>query len=537
MSEVFHVVDLFAGPGGLAEGFSTVRDQSGKAMFKLALSVEREPAAHATLLLRAFCRQFPQGGPPEYFEYLNGGMSAEPDWAEDYPDQWKAANDEALLLELGTEAANAELQPKLEALKSVAGDRIVVIGGPPCQAYSVVGRARNRNKAGYDPKDDPRHYLYREYIAILESLRPAAFVMENVKGLMSSSVDGQAMYELVLADLKAAGGENSYRLYALDLDKTGKAQLFPSVKPADFLIFAENFGVPQTRHRVIIVGLRTDLGQSALTDAVVNSASVKKATLRHVLSEMPRLRSGLSRQDNSADWVKASGRALQSVLTALRGSDDPDHARVLETAELVNAGIRDTRLVLERSSTKKAGVHEDCPRELEAWLVDERLTALTRHESRSHMESDLARYAFAALFAAAHDRSPTSSDFPPALAPAHENWNERIFSDRFRVQRWDAPSTTITSHIAKDGHYFIHPDPVQCRALTVREAARLQTFPDNYLFKGNRTEQYTQVGNAVPPFLARQIGEALCRLLARADIVRSSSRREADAAQPQLEFT
>jgi len=125
------------------------------------------------------------------------------------------------------------------------------------------------------------------------------------------------------------------------------------------------------------------------------------------------------------------------------------------------------------------------------------------------MKGDLARYMFAAIFGAAFDRSPTASEFPTTLAPAHKNWQSGKFADRFRVQTGGKPSSTITSHISKDGNYFIHPDPVQCRTLTVREAARLQTFPDNYYFKGNRTQQYTQVGNAVPPYLARQIAEAI----------------------------
>jgi DNA (cytosine-5)-methyltransferase 1 len=152
------------------------------------------------------------------------------------------------------------------------------------------------------------------------------------------------------------------------------------------------------------------------------------------------------------------------------------------------------------------------------WFVDERIKGVVNHSARSHMRQDLARYLFASCFAMERGRAPDLGDFPRELLPDHENVkldgaHAVGFADRFRVQRAGAPCTTVVSHIAKDGHYYIHYDPAQCRSMTVREAARIQTFPDNYLFLGNRTQQYVQVGNAVPPLLAKQIAELVLRWL------------------------
>ncbi|NLD20937.1 MAG: DNA cytosine methyltransferase, partial [Bacteroidales bacterium] len=135
--------------------------------------------------------------------------------------------------------------------------------------------------------------------------------------------------------------------------------------------------------------------------------------------------------------------------------------------------------------------------------------------SRSHIETDLHRYLFCSAWAICAERegweiiTPKSNDYIEELMPNHANFKSGKFSDRFRVQAKSIPATTITSHISKDGHYFIHPDPKQCRSLTVREAARVQTFPDNYFFVGNRTQQYVQVGNAVPPYLAYKIAKKI----------------------------
>jgi DNA (cytosine-5)-methyltransferase 1 len=151
--------------------------------------------------------------------------------------------------------------------------------------------------------------------------------------------------------------------------------------------------------------------------------------------------------------------------------------------------------------------------ELRHWLSAPRLGGVLDHQARPHMPADLMRYLFCSTFAELKGRSPTAGAFPMALAPKHKNWGHGDFADRFRVQVGARPATTITSHISKDGHYFIHPSSSQFRSLTVREAARLQTFPDDYAFLGPRTAKFTQVGNAVPPLLAAKIAKAVFPLI------------------------
>jgi DNA (cytosine-5)-methyltransferase 1 len=181
--------------------------------------------------------------------------------------------------------------------------------------------------------------------------------------------------------------------------------------------------------------------------------------------------------------------------------------------EMTNAWAKSEAFVSAGSRFEERAVDLglSMPKELRDWLGDPNLGGVSQHETRSHMASDLHRYMFASCFARLQKYSPKLRIYPPKLLPDHENMKVDAipFLDRFRVQLAHEPSSTVVSHICKDGHYYIHHDPAQCRSLTVREAARLQTFPDSYFFEGNRTQQYHQVGNAVPPWLARQIGQVV----------------------------
>ena len=511
----YAVVDLFAGPGGLAEGFSSFSSEDKLRPFKIALSVEKERPAHSTLLLRSFLRQFQNGYPQEYYDFLNHNNS-EPEWRKIYPDQWAAASSEAQLLTLGDVAASGFIDTRIGEIRDAHGDDTIVIGGPPCQAYSLVGRARNTGIATYVARDDPRHYLYKTYIDILSKLRPAAFVMENVKGMLSSSVDGVPIFGKVLEDLRSAAGADSYRLLALSPQRHASGRLPLEPVPSDFILRAEDFGVPQSRHRVIILGVRRDLAdridENRLCDARLQPHE-RRARVSDVLDGMPPLRSGLSRgQDSAVAWRAAFRTGVRAVLDS---AFDLPPEQEQELRAVLN-GVLAHETAEQRGASRPNGLGNGCPPSLANWLRDPRLAVLPNNETRGHMPSDLSRYLFASAFGKVTGRSPKAGEFPAALAPAHRNWETGKFSDRFRVQIADAPSTTVTSHISKDGHYFIHPDPAQCRSLTVREAARLQTFPDNYYFKGNRTEQFVQVGNAVPPYLAMQIASRVHDLLVAA---------------------
>lgn len=507
MSPKISVIDLFAGPGGLGEGFSAYSLRGGCRPFQIAISVEKEISAHKTLELRSFFRKFESGAPDEYYSYLKGFIDRE-DLFSLFPKQSAAAIEETLggPRALGDLEDDKVIQNKLKQIR-VGSSPCVLIGGPPCQAYSLVGRARNKGILGYRAEDDQRHFLYKEYLKTLYMMQPEVFVMENVKGILSSKVNGQKIFPTILEDLsnpaKALGkraGEN-YRIHSLILDTS--TDLF-SGAGVDYIIKAEQYGVPQARHRVILLGIREDVGGSP--DKLTLHKSMR--TTGNLLADLPLLRSGLSKGvDTPSEWHKALVTISKKVSSSVSGLELDTSVFAGFLGKSAKIQSRGSRFIPRRRKFRGDS-------EMADWYLDPRLNGVLNHQTRGHIVEDLARYLFCAVYSQQKKgMSPTAGNFPKELAPKHANWKSGNFVDRFKVQATNKPSSTVTSHISKDGHYFIHPDPAQCRSLTVREAARLQTFPDNYFFEGTRTQQYVQVGNAVPPYLARQIAEIVHHVL------------------------
>lgn len=505
------VIDLFAGPGGLAEGVSSVFD-GGRRVFNVRLSIEKEQSAHRTLRLRAFYRQFRQGQVPEdYYRFVRGEIALD-ELYQLWPVQASAAAEETWLAELGGEDPNlsAAIEERVLA-ETNRNPHWVLIGGPPCQAYSLVGRSRNMRREGYVPEGDDRYFLYKEYLKVLASLRPSIFVMENVRGLLSAKAHGQPLFPRILEALNNPSifweeeyGEfvtiPRYRLFSLCY---GEYETGDDLR--NFIVKSENHGIPQARHRVFVFGVREDINVSTPP----RLERLMPVAFEKAVSDLPVLRSGLSRESDSLTlWREVLANALESEWVR-----EASEAIGQDFSQLVKNSVTSClNMELTRGDDFVPGASK--PNWNADWYADPRLNGVINHSTRGHIRSDLHRYLFCACATAAIGRTPRLEEFPASLLPAHQNALEGAFNDRFRVQYLGAPSKTITSHISKDGHYFIHPDPRQCRSLTVREAARLQTFPDNYYFCGGRTTQYEQVGNAVPPYLAMKIGEQVLNILA-----------------------
>jgi DNA (cytosine-5)-methyltransferase 1 len=546
------VVDLFSGPGGLSEGFASVGLMNADLTdcFDPVLAYEKDACAVRTLSFRKLFHAARQEGLlADYF----AAVAADPTCPEAHLSDSLAE----LFVDARARVRDVTLQeserPRVakEVRAATAGQPWVLLGGPPCQAYSLVGRARNRGVAQYDPALDARNTLYEEYLHVLASAGPDVFVLENVKGLLSATVGDSWIFGKMLSDLtdpaKALGGNVEgprYRIYSLvdgtELAANGTA---PNSKGAAgrldlraTVVRMEDYGVPQARHRVLLLGIRSDL--DARPQPLRHAGF--QTPIEYVISDLPALRSRFSGNDSAARWTRFIRSAPVSLwrrhLLAAANGSGPDALEDiicrLAAVEVPPADFGGSLVRgLDRASRTARALNAEGHRLFErswrsrwsAWYRHGMggVRWFANHQSRGHMPEDLHRYVFAASYARLNGAiSPRIKDFPKALRPDHRNVDravsEGLFADRFKVQLAGRPSSTITSHIHKDGHYFIHFDPTQARSFTVREAARAQTFSDSYVFLGPRTEQFRQVGNAVPPYLAAQIALVVFDVLRQA---------------------
>jgi len=519
------VIDIFAGPGGLGEGFSNIPSANWR-VFDIKLSIEMDENAHKTLELRSFYRQFAAKNiPVEYYRVMMERDVAKRELLKEelfeiFPKQARKAKREAWQAKLG-EVPSEEVDKRIK--KALKGRKNwVLIGGPPCQAYSLVGRSRRQWKDNLD-NNDPRVHLYKEYLRIIAKHDPAVFVMENVKGLLSSKVDGVKIFNLIKRDLRDPftvfpESQHKYRVYSLTTEPVGYEDGQPVYDSnSDYLIKSEDFGVPQKRHRIILLGIREDIKVRPGT----LTPTEDPVTLSDVIDDLPKIRSGINRsfvkseivngkkkrfykneEDSDQNWQKLINLFRKDIISWNGFAKDYSDNGIC----VPNKGIG-AEFVECKTPSKKNPLFN--------WYHDPNLNGVSNHQSRSHLTQDLKRYMFSSMFAKTYKRFPRLHEFEKhsfELLPDHKSAGSGKFADRFRVQLPDRPATTVTSHISKDGHYFIHYDPDQCRSLTVREAARIQTFPDNYLFCGSRTAQYHQVGNAVPPYLAFQLARIVLKV-------------------------
>jgi len=441
----FFAVDLFAGCGGLSEGFR----QSG---IDVIADVEMNNWACQTLQTRHIYYELKEMKNLRlYNEYLRGAISLDRIYQE-YPELKERVSSKVVRATLGAEETSTILRQIEASLRRHEGTQVhVVLGGPPCQPYSVIGRARDPNRM----ENDDRHYLYRHYLEILQNLEPSFFVYENVPGLFTAETDGGRIFDRLLEDFSALNPPYEI-IPPLESIRTN---------PRGYVLDSANFGVPQHRKRLILIGYKRTLGArnpsivtifKRLQEKSLRASKQEGVTVEDAISDLPALRAGEGEDRFYGPYPL--GPALSSFQRRIR-----------------------------RSSP-----------------------GILNHRARTHMASDLDRYRF---FIERHNNGSGDALLRdlmaqrPDLIPNHANLKD--FQDRFKVQGWKSPSSTITAHISKDGHYYIHPDIDQCRSFTVREAARCQSFPDNFKFEGPRTEQFRQVGNAVPPRLAYHVAKAI----------------------------
>ncbi|MBP6754777.1 MAG: DNA cytosine methyltransferase [Bacteroidia bacterium] len=404
-------IDLFAGAGGLSEGFI-------RAGFNPVAHVEMNKDACDTLKTRTAFHYLKENNRlNEYNDYLKGKITRD--------DLWSRIPTHLIKSVINKEISPETLPSIFEIIDIELGSKKVdlVIGGPPCQAYSVAGRAR-------DPKgmvDDPRNHLYKHYVAFLERYKPNMFVFENVPGILSAN-NGQYL-ELIFKAVKDAG---------YDLDKK--------------VLNAKNFGVLQDRKRVIIIGWKQELNLKYPSfEDKINQYEV----LKDLFSDLPKIKSG------QGEWRTSK-------------------------------------------YSKKTTSYLDISK------IRNGLNFVTQHISRFNNENDLEIYRIAVEKWVNEGKRLNYAELPERLIKHN---NTKSFKNRFQVVNHKGVSHTVVAHICADGHYYIHPDINQNRSISVREAARIQSFPDNYFFESSRTTAYKQIGNAVPVLMAEGIANKIKEML------------------------
>lgn len=402
-------IDLFAGAGGLSEGF--IRHH-----FEPVAHVEMDAAACRTLETRIVYHELKKNGEQKKYEdYLLGKISREK--LLSLTSQTRLAS--VIQAEIKDETISDVFQ-KIDILLN-GRELDVIAGGPPCQAYSLAGRSRDPNRM----RDDKRNTLFRFYAEFLKRYKPKYFVFENVKGLLTAGNYFKEMIELF--ESPEVGYRVDYRI-----------------------LNASDFGVLQKRERIIIIGRQG-----------------KEAFKFPEIEKIPN------------NWQ--IGTDLFADLPPLQPGDAP------------------IGLPYAASTTNY----------LEHFAIRNGINFVSQHEVRQHNPRDREIYRIAIEKWQKGER--LQYDELPEHLKTHRH--RHIFTDRFKVVNTYGCCHTLVAHIAKDGHYYIHPDLQQARSVSVREAARIQSFPDDFFFEGGRTSAWRQVGNAVPPLLAEKLAGSIKSLL------------------------
>lgn len=406
-----NIIDLFSGCGGLTEGFR-------RKEFNIICHVEMDEQACNSLLLReAYYYLKNNDNLKLYTKYITGNMSKK----EFYSLLPKELKKRIIHDEIGAESIN-HIFDRIDSIlhsEKVFG----IIGGPPCQAYSTIGRALNEKKK----KNDDRIYLYEYYIQFLKKYQPEFFIFENVKGLIS---------------FKDEYNEYLFPKMKEQFSKTGYAL-------EEKIINTKDYGVPQSRERLIIFGQKNDSSSQSFFNNL-DDEKLAPITIKQLFNDLP----------------------------AIADGEEGNTYRAVRPNKFVKKYLR----------------YDNIP--------------LTQNITRPHTDRDKEIYRIAVQ--KKENGETLKYNTLPEKLRTHRNTSS--FLDRYKVLDENGISHTVVAHISKDGHYYIHPDITQNRSISVREAARIQTFPDNFYFENSRTSAYKQIGNAVPPLLSEKFSKTIVKI-------------------------